>query len=88
MKKKLTKTRTPICVVLEIPNVRLVSNGLRSHTSRTASFFVPRQGEPHKPEIPSEFDLIHQFYGSSNQTRFWNEYRLRPQVVEKGVRDL
>ena len=32
---------------------------------------------------PAEFDFIQHFYGKPNMTHAWNEFRLRPELVDE-----
>jgi len=45
--------------------------------------FVSEPKKDPKFEIPTEFDFIHQFYGSPDQTHSWNVYQVRPEVADR-----
>jgi hypothetical protein len=39
--------------------------------------------EPLNSSNLKEFDFIQHYYGQTNQTHAWSEFRLKPQVVER-----
>jgi hypothetical protein len=37
---------------------------------------------PPRLNVPAEYDFIQHYYGKPNMTHRWNEFRLRPSVVD------